>query len=110
MDFSHYCKRCGHPVEFEYGETTAMCPKCNKEIQMKDTIRGFTREARINQLKAMHSLMLEANDEGIYMTWIYRMPDEPSEEDFIDIAMDDEQYNGCFDLFVKLIAKEGNRY
>ena len=33
-----------------------------------------------------------------------------SEEYFIDIALDDEQYNECFDLFVKLIAKKGNRY
>ena len=79
-------------------------------LNYDEVIPGYTRDARVNQLKAMHDLMVEANDEGIYMTWIYRMTDCPSEEDFIDIAMDDEQYNGCFDLFVKLIAKKGNRY
>ena len=58
----------------------------------------------------MHQLMCEANDEDIYMTWIYVMPDGATEEDFMDIAMDDEQYNECFDLFVKLIVKKGNRW
>lgn len=110
MDFTRYCKRCGHPVEFKDGFTQAYCPKCDTSVQRIDTIPGFTREARINQLKAMHQLMCEANDENIYMTWIYLMPDCPMEEDFIDIASDDEQYNECFDLFVKLISKKGNRY
>ena len=113
MDFNRYCKHCGRKVEeidSINGERAFQCKCQNAPLNYKEVIPGFTRDARINQLKAMHNLMLEANDENIYMTWIYRMPDEPSEEDFIDIAMDDEQYNGCFDLFVKLIAKEGNRY
>ena len=110
MDFNHYCKECGDPIEFEYGKTIAYCPTCKKEIERKDTIAGYTRDARVAQLKAMHQLMCEANDEDIYMSWIYTMPDCPSDEDFIDIAMDDEQYNECFDKFVKLIAKSGNRY
>ena len=70
----------------------------------------YTRAARIAQLKAMHELMINANDEGIYMTWIYRMPDEPMEGDFESIAESDEEYNACFDLFVRLITKEGNRW
>lgn len=110
MDFNRYCRICGHPVEFGYDEITAHCPKCNKELRPKDVISGYTREARINQLKAMHSLMLQANDENIYMIWILYMPDEPTDDDFIDIASDDKTYNECFDKFVKLIAKEGNRY
>ena len=70
----------------------------------------YTKQARIAQLKAMHELMINANDEDIYMTWIYLMPDEPSEEDFIEIVEDEATYNECFDLFVKLIAYEGNRW
>lgn len=70
----------------------------------------FTKEARINQLNLMHRLMIEANDENIYMTWILLMPDEPTDEDIEYIAEDDEAYNECFDLFVKLISKKGNRY
>jgi hypothetical protein len=106
-----YCKHCGEVVypEENIGEIIH-CYNCDTPITLKDTIAGHTRDARINQLKAMHDLMCEANDEGIYMTWIYLMPDCPSEEDFESIAIDDEQYNECFDLFVKLIAKNGNRY
>ena len=73
-------------------------------------MKNYTKHARVAQLKAMHELMINANDEGIYMTWIYRMPDEPIEEDFEYIAESDEEYTACFDLFVKLIAKEGNRW
>lgn len=105
-----YCKKCGEELNFEYGKTQTYCLGCDALVQIGDTMADHTRDARINQLKAMHDLMLEANDEGIYMTWIYLMPDCPSEEDFEYIAIDDEQYNGCFDLFVKLIAREGNRY
>ena len=111
MDTNRYCKNCGSKVEFEYGEALANCNLCNKSISRAETIRGFTRDARINQLKAMHSMMCEANDENIYMSWIsVGVPDCPSDEDFEFIAMSDEQYNECFDVFVKLIAKSGNRY
>lgn len=113
MDLDKYCKKCGRAtteIEPINGERAYKC-ECQKEpLKWNEVLPGFTRNARVDQLKAMHQLMIEANDENIYMTWIYRMPDCPSEEDFIDIAMDDEQYNGCFDLFVKLIAKKGNRY
>lgn len=119
MDFNRYCKHCGNEVKEITSEDATLayiqgrlfkCECIDRPLSYKEVIAGHTRDARVNQLKAMHQLMLEANDESIYMTWIYRMPDCPSEEDFIDIATDDEQYNGCFDLFVKLIAKKGNRY
>lgn len=72
---------------------------------------NYTKKARVSQLKAMHELMLDANDEDIYMTWIITgVPDEPDEGDFEFIAEDDATYNECFDLFVKLIAYEGNRW
>lgn len=110
MNLKRYCKECGNEVEFKYDPNTTYCDHCKREITRKETIAGYTRDARVSQLKAMHNLMLEANDERIYMTWIYMMPDCPSEEDFIDIALDDKQYNECFDLFVKLIANKGCRY
>ena len=113
MDFNHYCKKCGRVVEeidSINGQRAYKCECQEEPLKWNEAIPGFTKDARVAQLKAMHELMTEANDERIYMTWIYRMPDCPTEEDFIDIAMDDDEYNGCFDLFVKLIAKEGNRY
>ena len=119
MDFNRYCKHCGNKVKEITSEDAILahiqgrlfkCECIDRPLSHKEVIAGYTRDARVNQLKAMHQLMLEANDENIYMTWIYRIPDCPSEEDFIDIATDDEEYNACFDLFVKLIVKEGNRY
>ena len=113
MDFNRYCKNCGSKVEELGLADDGLKYKCecsDRPLNYNEVIPGFTKEARINQLKAMHNLMCEANDEHIYMTWIYLMPDCPSEEDFADIAIDDDQYNECFDLFVKLIAKKGNRY
>lgn len=113
MDFNHYCKECGRMVEEVapvLGNRAFKCECMGSLLSYQQVIPGFTRDARITQLKAMHQLMTEANDEGIYMSWIYLMPDCPSEEDFESIAIDDEQYNECFDKFVKLIAREGNRY
>lgn len=110
MDFNRYCKECGHHIEFQYGEATAYCPVCDKQIERKNTIAGHTVQSRKEQLMAMHNLICNANDEHIYMTWIYLVPDCPSEEDFFYIAINDSSYNECFDLFVKLIAKDGNRY
>lgn len=113
MDFNRYCKHCGREVKESdpvNGRRTYKCECTENLLIYSEVIAGFTKDARITQLKAMHNLMCEANDEGIYMSWIYLMPDCPSEEDFDSIAIDDEQYNECFDLFVKLIAKDGNRY
>ena len=110
MDFNKYCKKCGSPVTFQYGRTLGFCNTCLEEIDMKEAIAGYTKDARISQLKAMHSLMMNANDEGIYMTWIQLVPDCPMEEDFVSIALNDDEYNECFDLFVRLIKKDGNRY
>lgn len=71
----------------------------------------ITIEGRVKQLKLMHQLMTNANDEEIYMTWAaLGVPDCPMEEDFIDIAEDDEAYNECFNLFVILVANEDFRW
>ncbi len=71
----------------------------------------FVKEMRIKQLRLMHELMAQANDEGIYWTWSgVAVPDCPTDEDFESIAEDEENYNECFNAFVKLIADKGNRY
>ena len=106
---SYLCRECTSKIEFKGGDV-AYCPTCNKELTPKQTITSWKLEARTNQLRAMHELMCNANDENIYMSWIYLMPDGATEEDFKDIALDDALYNECFDVFVKLIRKEGNRW
>lgn len=113
MDFNRYCKNCGSKtIEIEPidGNRAYQCNCSKTPLMWNEVIPGFTLDARITQLKAMHTLMLEANDESIYMSWIYLMPDCPNEEDFREIALSDESYNECFDKFVRLIAKSGNRY
>ena len=68
-------------------------------------------KTRVEQLKAMHSLMCNANDESIYMTWIMGwIPDCPTEEDFIDCAEDNERYNETMDTFIKLISDPDYRW
>lgn len=59
-------------------------------------------EERIKQLKAMHDAMKNCNDEDIYYAWIYVMPDEPSESDFVNIAEDDEAFEEVCNLFYDL--------
>lgn len=119
MDFNRYCRICGQQVKEITSEDEVLkhiqgrlfkCECVDRPLSYKEVIAGHTLDARITQLKAMHTLMLEANDESIYMSWIYLMPDCPSEDDFKEIAMDDKSYNECFDKFVRLIAKDGNRY
>ena len=82
--------------------------KLNEKYLPIGTVVKLT--GQLNRFMITGFCPIEANDENIYMTWILLMPDEPTDEDIEDIAMDDEAYNECFDLFVKLIAKKGNRY
>lgn len=105
------CRNCGKQVTKENYETKeAYCPYCDKTIPLLETITYYNFSARVEQLKAMHELMRNANDEEIYFAWITEMPDEPSDADIEYIALSDESYNDCFDLFVKLIKYNGNRY
>lgn len=62
-----------------------------------------------DQMQAMHEVIRNANDEGIYMTWIYLVPDEPSRDDFEFMAESDETYKEVCDLFIKLVKKPGFR-
>lgn len=74
-------------------------------------VKNYTKRARIEQLMAMHELMLNANDEEIYMRWVTTgVPDCPDEGDFEYIAENDEAYHYCFDLFVRLVADRDIRW
>lgn len=115
MDFKHYCRGCGHHISFAsdvlpHYLKVGYCPVCDKTIVYSDTIEGYRLETRTTQLKLMNVLMRETNDEEIYDAWICTMPDCPTQEDYKNIAMDDKAYNECFDVFVRLIADDGNRW
>lgn len=57
---------------------------------------------RIDALKGMHTLMRHMNNEEAYMAWVNWFPDEPSEEDFHDVAADDESFFDCVDAFERI--------
>ena len=71
---------------------------------------NLTTKFRASQLKAMHKVIMEANDETIYYTWVtFAVPDCPDDDDFYYVAEDDDSYNHCIDLFVELVSKKGFR-
>lgn len=105
------CKNCGSKIQMDYDDRIIFCHGCNEELEKSETLSEHRFEARIEQLKAMHTMMCYSNDEYIYGTWIITgVPDEPTQEDFEGIALDDELYNECFDLFVELVKSDGNRW
>lgn len=61
-------------------------------------------QRRAEQLYHMHELMRYGNYEGIYNSWIYEFPDSPTLNDFVEIALDEEQFNDCYNLFLRLIC------
>lgn len=104
------CRFCGEKVT-KISEGMYKCPNHNRELAREYVIDGYTLLSRKNQLEFMHKLMREANSESIYIAWIAAgVPDCPSDDDFLWIAAHDNEYNECFDLFVKLIAHKDNRY
>lgn len=65
-------------------------------------------DIRKKNLKAMHTLMCNSNDENIAMTWLAGgVPDAPHEDDFEFIANTEDLYNDCVNLFIALIQKKG---
>lgn len=104
------CRDCTNTVATNPETNTAYCENCKRELAPKETIGSWRLEARMDQLRAMHTLIQNANDESIYMSWIYTMPDGATEEDFKDIALDDEMYDECWAAFLKLVKKEGMKW
>lgn len=106
----YICKNCGGKATKEK-KNLFYCEDCQRHWERDGVLDEHTYKARITQLKAMHTLMCEANDESIYMSWaMCGVPDCPSEDDFESIALDAEMYNEVFDLFVKLIQDKDNRW
>lgn len=58
---------------------------------------------RLRNVMLMHQTMMHMNNENAYMSWIYRMPDEPRLEDFNDFASDEEEYMELYLYFTKLL-------
>lgn len=66
----------------------------------------FIHDTRKDLLKQMHEYVrLHIDDEEAYMDWIVLVPDEPDEEDFENIAEDEELWKCCCILFGKIIRR-----
>ena len=61
---------------------------------------------RLNQLKAMHQLMLMAKNSNIYNQWVEVFADIPSQFDFESIAKSEPRFMECYNAFCKLIASK----
>lgn len=98
-----YCINCGR-----FCTTEEVCPICGKKLTMDNTMPEWKLEHNMRKLKAMHELMCLANDENIYMAWATEgMPDCPSEQDFFEVALEEEECEEMFELFKELIQKKG---
>ena len=65
------------------------------------------QEMRELMLVTMHEyLRTEVSDEDAYMSWINIVPDEPTVEDFKELAEDDEDWKDCVQLFGRLLDLE----
>lgn len=79
---------------------------------VSDAVRFMTnKEAdlvtiRTNLVQDMHEYVrTRIDDENAYMSWICLVPDEPSHEDFVDIASDNELWTDTCKLLGKLVKK-----
>ena len=59
---------------------------------------------RTQQVKAMHEIITLLNNENAYTSWIYLMPDCPTEDDFKDFGENSEMFNELCNKFVNLLG------
>ena len=62
---------------------------------------------RLNQLKAMHQLMLITKNDSIYNRWIEVFIDMPSQFDFEMVAKDNHKFIKCYNIFCELVTDNG---
>lgn len=61
-------------------------------------------EDRIKALKAMNEIIFATGDEDWFEPWLMcGIPDGATEEDYEDIASDDENYHEVEDEFIRLM-------
>lgn len=82
--------------------------------EAKEVVRKFSSKERerLDAIISMHVLVCAMNDETAYMSWIYLVPDCPTEWDFIDFAQNSEgtEENESFAEAVKLFKVLWKKY
>jgi hypothetical protein len=63
---------------------------------------------RYELIKAMHLIVSSLNDEDAYFSWINTMPDGATDDDFVDIAESNEQYDDICAAFMRIVKGYGN--
>lgn len=63
-------------------------------------------ESDVTELKLMHGVMQSMDNEDAYFTWIISgVPDGATEEDYIDIASNPDEFEECRQLFDRLFKR-----
>ena len=74
-------------------------------------VEKYRKEARVQQLMLMDEFMRTFNDEEDLIPWYEcGVPDGANENDYEDIAEDDDEYNEIFNLFIHLVKRPGARH
>lgn len=60
---------------------------------------------RFEIIKSMNTLIQSLNNEDAYYEWIIVVPDEANDDDFMDIASDEELFRECVKLYKRLYEK-----
>lgn len=60
---------------------------------------------RIKLLGRLHNVIRNMNHEDAYALWIYVVPDEPTREDFAEIASNDADFKEVINLFKKIFDR-----
>lgn len=72
----------------------------------REELRATRKKSdRLAYVKLMHETMMCMNNEMAYMSWIYTMPDEPSDDDFEDFAGDKEDYKELVETFLRIFDR-----
>ena len=86
--------------------------KWDNEAKEMVSKMSVVEKDRLHAIIAMNTLIMDMNDEGAYMSWIYLVPDCANEWDFIDFAVNDEgtESNHLFDEAVMKFKSLWVRY
>lgn len=70
-------------------------------------VSKYSRETieKVSRLEQMNEVMKSMNNENCYYHWIYLVPDEATEADFRDIAIDESSYEECCELYDDLYTQ-----
>lgn len=72
---------------------------------------NITISSRAEQLKLMDLFVHTFNDEDLVEPWLMNgIPDGSDESDYRMLAEDAADYNDIFNLFVRLVQRNGTRY